>query len=1201
MGHRTSAECFGVGHWRDRSLYILPKMLCLVLALGMCQPALGQSIIAAPDGTKTVVTPSGDRFIITGGSTSPDGQNLFHSFEQFGLAPHEIAEFWANSAHRNILTRVVGGDPSIINGQLAILGGSPNLYLMNPAGIVFGQQAQLDLPAAFTATTAHGIEFASGTFTVDYQTHYATLVGSPQTYIFEGQATGVIINAADLRVATGESLSLVGGTVFNTGTAIAPGGNIQIIGVPNSHNVRIQAADSLLSLEVALPQPTPQTAAIAPLSLPELLTGGHVTAESVGVELNADGQIYTPGAEIAPPTTNGSVTISGAVSVSDQDTVAAETSSIHHPQIRIDGDRIGLFSADITASSLEGGGKVRVGETAQRTFVDAQSTIAADVLGAGGHGGDILIWSEEATAAYGHFSARGGQQDGDGGFVEVSSRGQLAYDGSADLAAPNGQWGTFYLDPQNITIVAGGPAANDSDLPNIFESQDPGVNYTISATALQMEMGTVILEASGSITVDAALTSLNSSHLILRAPSLFVNDPISTVGDLTLASDSSALSQSIQGGTGGSPSTLTLETFTLGNGIRLGGTGSQPLVNDVSDTEISFLSGFQTIVLGSAGNSGTLIIEDTTATRNLLSGVTLAIAGAGELQGLNQDTTWNLTGANQGTFNAFGQTVNFSNVAQIMGGSNQDTFIFNDGVNFQGRLDGGLGTDSLDYSRYTTSISTSLPTNQATGTTGVFNIETVTPPTNILAINARASLALLQGVLPNLNTDITLRRTQLAANLGLNIDLYLSLKESISATLPRRSISQQLDENDLDGAIASLDAFFGSEFLNHFGRPTSETNLSVDEMRQILRQQSAATGSPSALIYLVVQPQHLELLLVTGEGEPIHHRTLVPQEEVLKTVRRFRQEVTDPVRRLTTSYLKPAQQLHDWLITPLENELERFGIETLLFSLDEGFRTMPLAALHDGQDFLIENYGLSVVPSLALVRQTQRRIPAPTEARVLAMGVSEFQQQQPLPAVPVEIAAVGQHLPNDTALLNEAFTWKNWQKQQQDSFDIVHIATHAEFRASEQGEDNSFIQLWDGPISLEEVKTVPWRDQQVELLVLSACRTAFGSREAEFGFAGLAVQTGVPSAIASIWYANDVGTLALMNELYRYLPQTSTRAEALRQAQLALLRRQTKIQAGQLVTTQETKALPESLNFLRNRTLNHPYYWSGFALIGSPW
>ncbi|NEQ23456.1 MAG: filamentous hemagglutinin N-terminal domain-containing protein, partial [Microcoleus sp. SIO2G3] len=132
----------------------LPLLAQSLSWLDAASPAFAQSITPAADGTQTVITPDGNRFDISGGSLSEDGTNLFHSFEQFGVQPDQIANFLSNPQITNILGRVIGGNPSLINGLIQVSDGTANLFLMNPAGIIFGTNASLNVPASFTATTA---------------------------------------------------------------------------------------------------------------------------------------------------------------------------------------------------------------------------------------------------------------------------------------------------------------------------------------------------------------------------------------------------------------------------------------------------------------------------------------------------------------------------------------------------------------------------------------------------------------------------------------------------------------------------------------------------------------------------------------------------------------------------------------------------------------------------------------------------------------------------------------------------------------------------------------------------------------------------------------------------------------------------------------------------------------------------------------
>ncbi|HEY9701398.1 MAG TPA: filamentous hemagglutinin N-terminal domain-containing protein, partial [Allocoleopsis sp.] len=146
-------------------------------------PTLAQ-ITPNNDGTNTIVTPHGNQINITGGTLSQDHINLFHSFGQFNLNQDQIANFLSQPNIINILGRINGGNPSSINGLIQVTGGNSNLFLMNPAGIIFGNNASLNVPASFTATTATGIGFNNIYFNAFGNNNYSQLVGNPQSFVF---------------------------------------------------------------------------------------------------------------------------------------------------------------------------------------------------------------------------------------------------------------------------------------------------------------------------------------------------------------------------------------------------------------------------------------------------------------------------------------------------------------------------------------------------------------------------------------------------------------------------------------------------------------------------------------------------------------------------------------------------------------------------------------------------------------------------------------------------------------------------------------------------------------------------------------------------------------------------------------------------------------------------------------------------------
>jgi len=140
-------------------------------------------------------------------------------------------------------------------------------------------------------------------------------------------------------------------------------------------------------------------------------------------------------------------------------------------------------------------------------------------------------------------------------------------------------------------------------------------------------------------------------------------------------------------------------------------------------------------------------------------------------------------------------------------------------------------------------------------------------------------------------------------------------------------------------------------------------------------------------------------------------------------------------------------------------------------------------------------------------------------------------------------------------------------------------------------------------LQLDQLRKLGWNNPPVELLVLSACRTAVGDEQAEFGFGGLAVAAGVKSAVASLWYVSDEGTLGLMSEFYQQLKTAPIKAEALRQAQIAMIKGEVRIEGGKLRSPGERGSvpLPPELAQGSDKELSHPAYWAAFTMIGSPW
>src|SRR5919202_384876 len=446
-------------------------------------PALAQPITPASDGTRTQVTQQGNQIDISGGRRSRDGANLFHSFQQFGLDAGQIANFISNPAIRNILGRVKGGDASLINGLIQVTGGNSNLFLMNPAGIVFGPNAQLNVPASFTATTATGIGFGGNHwFNASGHNDYQNLIGTPSEFAFDLSQPGNIINAGNLAVPQGQNLTLLGGSVINTGQLTTPSGNITLAAVPGENLVRISQTGHLLSLEIAAPRtPDGQLRPITPLDLPALLTqtaGSVDTRLSVSptrqVQLNASGTTI--------PTEAGTTIATGTLDVSGQTGGA----------VNVLGGKVGLFGANINASGTLGGGRVLIGgdvqgqgavPNANSTFISSDSIVTADATSFG-DGGRVIVFAEDTARVFGNISAHGGMTGGNGGFIETSGRQKLEITTTPNVTGPSGLGGNWLIDPNNIEIVAGGGNTSINAANPFVSTNDTaqlGVNLILAA------------------------------------------------------------------------------------------------------------------------------------------------------------------------------------------------------------------------------------------------------------------------------------------------------------------------------------------------------------------------------------------------------------------------------------------------------------------------------------------------------------------------------------------------------------------------------------------------------------------------------------------------------------------------------------------------------------------------------------------------
>lgn len=349
----------------------------------------------------------------------------------------------------------------------------------------------------------------------------------------------------------------------------------------------------------------------------------------------------------------------------------------------------------------------------------------------------------------------------------------------------------------------------------------------------------------------------------------------------------------------------------------------------------------------------------------------------------------------------------------------------------------------------------------------------------------------------------------------------------------------------------------------------------------VLDQQDAT----AAVIYPIILRDRLEVIVkLPQQAELLHYATSVTQAELEKTLDELQNLVIQPETAFVEQAKARSNQLYRWLIAPALDKFEQHHVTTLVFVLDGSLRNVPMAILHDGQQYLIERYSLALTPGLQLAEPKPLRAAA---LDALAGGISESRPDfsnpsatevfSALPYVPIELNTIQSKI-SSQILLNENFTRKSFQTYlNEHTFSIVHLATHGQF--SSQAE-TTFILAWDQVIHVNELNDLfRGREQQqlpaIELLVLSACQTASGDNRAALGIAGVTVKAGARSTIASLWNINDTSTALLMEQFYQAIAvQKLPKAEALRQAQLFLLHHE-------------------------NPEYRRPYKWSPYLLVGN--
>ncbi|KAF3890994.1 CHAT domain-containing protein [Tolypothrix bouteillei VB521301] len=332
----------------------------------------------------------------------------------------------------------------------------------------------------------------------------------------------------------------------------------------------------------------------------------------------------------------------------------------------------------------------------------------------------------------------------------------------------------------------------------------------------------------------------------------------------------------------------------------------------------------------------------------------------------------------------------------------------------------------------------------------------------------------------------------------------------------------------------------------------------------------------AAILYPIILENKLQVIVKIPKQPLRVYGQQISQPEVEKTLSELRQNLVKP--SAIKAFKTKSQQVYNWLIKPIESELQASGVNTLVFVLDGALRNIPPTVLYDGKQYLVEKYavalsvGLQLFEPKPLVRQ---------HLNALTAGLTEPPPEYSgrfsrLPAIKTELSLITQAGVSTTSLLDREFTSKALEKKVSNvPFNIVHLATHGEFSSRA---DKTFILASDGPIDVAHFGSIlrsrdDIRPEAVQLLVLSACKTAAGDNRAALGLAGAAIKAGARSTVASLWQIDDESTAQFVGAFYRELKNPNiSKAEALRRAQLQML---------------------------KHPNFNTPSFWSAYVLIGN--
>lgn len=405
--------------------------------------------------------------------------------------------------------------------------------------------------------------------------------------------------------------------------------------------------------------------------------------------------------------------------------------------------------------------------------------------------------------------------------------------------------------------------------------------------------------------------------------------------------------------------------------------------------------------------------------------------------------------------------------------------------------------------------------------------------------------------------------------LAINSEVNFSFRDNVEPVY-RELVNLLLEEEEpvqknLNAARGFIQQLKVAE-LENFLRCSLQERKSVPIDEIIDRKDST-----EAVIYPIIFENHIEIIYKLPHQETLKYRRIeISRSEVDRVLKSLRQNLPEPdtIRAVE----RDAQQIYSWLISPIKSDLDPDKVKTLVFVLDTPLLSIPMAVLYDGEHYLIENYAIAVTNALQL--QTPQTL-KPRNLKAILAGLTEARQGFPsLKNVKAQFTTIKSEIYSEV-LLDRDFTVNSLQNKVKSlDFPIVHVASHGQFSSQSQ---ETFILAWNDRFDANGLSDLlrsreQTRPEPIDILVLVACETAKGDKWAALGLAGVAVQSGARSTLATLWKVRaDESPGDLMSQFYRELKDRNvTKAEALQRAQR---------------------------EFLKDSNRKLPYYWAPYVLI----